>query len=154
MFFNKFICNSLTTKGNEVIIIIAVHVTYLHPSTKYLFVLSKATHHRTGNTIETNLKNLNVNQFDLAFEVSWSTCLLLTTGTYVTVGRERGHRRGKWKKIIIGKHNTQMSLIWVIVTVMIIKILIMIVMSQRGDRCAIACACSFSTLLSIRGVFI
>lgn len=63
-------------------------------------------------------------------------------------------RRGKWKKIIIGKHNTQMSLIWVIVTVMIIKILIMIVMSQRGDRCAIACACSFSTLLSIRGVFI
>lgn len=29
----------------------------------------KATHHRTGNTIETNLKNLNVNQFDLAFEV-------------------------------------------------------------------------------------
>ena len=93
MFFNKFICNSLTTKGNEVIIIIAVHVTYLHPSTKYLFVLSKATHHRTGNTIETNLKNLNVNQFDLAFEVSWSTCLLLTT--YVTVGRERGHREGE-----------------------------------------------------------
>ena len=93
MFFNKFICNSLTTKGNEVIIIIAVHVTYLNPSTEYLFVLSKATHHRTGNTIETNLKNLNVNQFDLAFEVSWSTCLLLTT--YVTVGRERGHREGE-----------------------------------------------------------
>lgn len=29
----------------------------------------KTTHHRPGNTIETNLKNLNVNQFDLAFEV-------------------------------------------------------------------------------------
>lgn len=29
----------------------------------------KAAHHRPGNTIETNLKNLNVNQFDLAFEV-------------------------------------------------------------------------------------
>lgn len=58
--------------------IIAVHVTNLHPSTEYLFVLSKGTHHRTGNTIETNLKNLNVNQFDLAFEVSWSTFLLLT----------------------------------------------------------------------------
>lgn len=29
----------------------------------------KSSHHRPGNTIETNLKNLNVNQFDLAFEV-------------------------------------------------------------------------------------
>jgi len=29
----------------------------------------KTNHHRPGNTIETNLKNLNVNQFDLAFEV-------------------------------------------------------------------------------------
>ena len=30
----------------------------------------KAANHKPGNTIETNLKNLNVNQFDLAFEVS------------------------------------------------------------------------------------
>lgn len=29
----------------------------------------KAANHKPGNTIETNLKNLNVNQFDLAFEV-------------------------------------------------------------------------------------
>ncbi|KAJ7356351.1 hypothetical protein OS493_025460 [Desmophyllum pertusum] len=29
----------------------------------------KKSNHRPGNTIETNLKNLNVNQFDLAFEV-------------------------------------------------------------------------------------
>ncbi|RMX41808.1 hypothetical protein pdam_00012481 [Pocillopora damicornis] len=29
----------------------------------------KAAHHRPGNTIESNLKNINVNQFDLGFEV-------------------------------------------------------------------------------------
>ena len=32
--------------------------------------LSQSSHHRPGNTIETNLKNLNVSQFDLAFEVT------------------------------------------------------------------------------------
>ena len=80
------------------IIIIAVHVTYLHPSTEYLFVLSKATHHRTGNTIETNLKNLNVNQFDLAFEVSWSTCLLLTTVHMSRLDGKGDTEKGKMEK--------------------------------------------------------
>lgn len=68
LFIDKFIHDSLTTKWNEDIHYFSL--TDLHPSNEYLFVLSKATHHRTGNTIETNLKNLNVNQFDLAFEVS------------------------------------------------------------------------------------
>ena len=38
--------------------------------TQHSVFLLQSSHHRPGNTIESNLKNLNVNQFDLAFEVS------------------------------------------------------------------------------------